>query len=243
MNLKTNIMGVMFDNYTIQETVQQATSFENVPFVIVTPNPEIVQVAKKDKEFKDVLNSANIVTPDGIGIVYASKILDGNIKQRAAGFDICCGILDFLAEKKGTVYLFGGKPGVAELASKNIEQKYKGVSVVGCSDGYFDEQKEKSIIEDIKTKKPDLLLVCLGAKKQELWIHNYKDVLDAKILIGAGGSIDVFAGTVKRAPDIFIKLGLEWLYRLIKQPKRFIRMLQLPLFLIEIVVKRRSLKS
>lgn len=243
MNLKTNIMGVMFDNYTIQETVQKAIAFDNVPFVIVTPNPEIVQVAKNDKEFKVVLNSANIVTPDGIGIVYASKILGGNIKQRAAGFDICCGILDILAEKKGTVYLFGGKPGVAELASEKIEQKYKGVSVVGTSDGYFDEQKEKAIVEDIKVKKPDLLLVCLGAKKQELWIHKYKDVLGAKILIGAGGSIDVFAGTVKRAPDLFIKFGLEWLYRLIKQPKRFIRMLQLPLFLIEIVVKRRSLKS
>ncbi|MBR4030460.1 MAG: WecB/TagA/CpsF family glycosyltransferase, partial [Clostridia bacterium] len=132
--MKTNIMGVMFDSYTIQETVQKATSYEKTPFVIVTPNPEIVQVAKKDKEFMDVLNSADIVTPDGIGIVYASKILGGHIKQRAAGFDICCGILDVLAKMKGTVYLFGGKPGVAEIASKNIEQKYKGVSVVGFSD-------------------------------------------------------------------------------------------------------------
>ena len=240
--MKTDIFGVKFDNYSVSETVDKAVSFEEVPFVIVTPNPEIVQVAKKDKLFCDILNTANVVTPDGIGIVYASKIIGGKIKERAAGFDICCGILSKLAEKNGTVYLFGGKPGVADTAKNNIEDNYKGISVVGTADGYFDEEKEQKITEDIKQKKPDLLLVCLGAKKQEMWIYKNKDKLDAKILIGAGGSIDVFAGTVKRAPDIFIKLNLEWFYRLIKQPSRLIRMMQLPLFIIEVILKRRDLK-
>ena len=241
--MKTNIFGVQFDNYTISETVEMATSFEKTPFVIVTPNPEIVQIAKKDKELCDVLNGANVVTPDGIGIVYASKILKGNIKERAAGFDICCGILNKLAQKNGTVYLFGGKPGVAEQAKQKVEEKYDGISVCGIADGYFDEEKEKKIIEDISNKAPDLLLVCLGAPKQEKWIAAHKDELNAKILIGAGGSIDVLSGNTKRAPKIFIKLGLEWFYRLLCEPKRIGRMMQLPKFLLEIIFKRGKLKN
>lgn len=237
-SMKTDIMGVMFDNYSISQAVDKAVSFEKIPFVIVTPNPEIVQAAKKDDSFKAVLNAADIVTPDGIGIVYASKILKGNIKERAAGFDICCGIIEKLAKIGGSVYLFGGKPGVAECAAENIKVKYQGVQIAGVSDGYFDEEKEKKIIADISEQKPDLLLVCLGAKKQECWIEKHKDELNAKILIGAGGTVDVLAGKVKRAPDIFIKLGLEWFYRLVKEPSRFGRMMQLPLFLLEIIFKR-----
>jgi len=236
--MKTDIMGVLFDNYTIEQSVDKAVSMEKTPFVIVTPNPEIVQAAKKDEVFRDVLNSADIVTPDGIGIVYASKILGGNIKVRAAGFDICCGIIEKLAERGGSVYLFGGKPGVADAAAENIKVKYKGIQIAGTSDGYFDSEKEKKIIADIMEKAPDLLLVCLGAKKQECWIASHKDELNAKILIGAGGTVDVLAGKVKRAPDIYIKLGLEWFYRLIKEPSRFGRMMQLPLFLLEIIFRR-----
>lgn len=236
--MKTNIMGVMFDNYSINETVEKAVSFDNIPFVIVTPNPEIVQAAKKDENFKNVLNRANVVTPDGIGIVYASKILGGHIKERAAGFDICCGIIEKLAKNNGSVYLFGGKPGVADAAGENLLKKFLGITVAGTADGYFDSEKEKVIIEDIKSKKPDLLLVCLGAKKQECWIDSHKEELGAKILVGAGGTVDVFAGKVKRAPDIFIKLGLEWFYRLVKEPSRFGRMMQLPLFLLQIIFKR-----
>ena len=236
--MKTDIMGVLFDNYTIDEAIEKAVSFEKKPFVIVTPNPEIVQAAKKDKEFLEVLNKADIVSPDGIGIVYASKILKGNIKERAAGFDIACGIMDRLSKINGSVYIFGGKPGVADDAAKNILEKYEGINIAGVSDGYFDEEKEKQIIDEIKKSQPDLLLVCLGAKKQEKWIDQHKDILNAKILIGAGGTVDVLSGRTKRAPDIFIKFGLEWLYRLMKEPSRIGRMMQLPVFLMEIIIKR-----
>lgn len=236
--MKTNIFGVQFDNYTIAETVEKAVSFEEKPFVLYTPNPEIVQAARKDKEFCDILNTASVVTPDGIGIVYASKILRGNIKERAAGFDICCGIIEKLAKKGGSVYLFGGKPGVAEQAKTKVEETYKGITVCGVADGYFDATKEKEIIADISEKAPDLLLVCLGAPKQEKWIYANKDILNAKILVGAGGSIDVLSGNTKRAPKFFIKLGLEWFYRLLCEPKRIGRMMQLPLFLLEVIFKR-----
>lgn len=235
--MKTNILGVKFDNFTVEESVEKALkSLENRKgFVIYTPNPEIVNITKKDKEFADILNSADIVTPDGIGIVYASKILRGHIKHRAPGFDISTGIIEKLNEKGGTVFLFGGKDGVASDAAINLQSKYKNLKIVGTHNGYFKDDED--IIKEIKEKSPDLLLVCLGAPKQEKWIYKNKDILNAGILIGAGGSIDVYAGVAKRAPEFFTNNGLEWLYRLIKEPSRYKRMAKLPLFLVDVFLK------
>ena len=236
--MKTDIFGVLFDNYTIDEAVQKAVSSleEDKPFVIATPNPEIVDVARKDSEYKAILNSSDIVTPDGIGIVYASKFLNGNIKERAAGFDIVCGIISELDKCSGSVFLFGSKPGVAESAANNLLKKYENLKIAGCRNGYFKDDSE--IISAIQESKPDLLLVCLGAPKQEKWISKNKYILNAKIIIGAGGTLDVLAGNVKRAPEIYIKLGLEWLYRLLKEPRRIGRMIKLPLFLLDVIVKK-----
>ena len=238
VKVRTEIFGVKFDNYTIKESVDKAIASldKSKPFVIATPNPEIVGAARRDKEYKEILNSSDIVTPDGIGIVYASKLLNGCIKERAAGFDIVCGIIGELDKRSGSVFLFGSKPGVAEDAALNLKNKYKDLQIAGCRNGYFKDDSE--IIEAIKEAKPDLLLVCLGAPKQEKWIYKNKDNLNAKILVGAGGSLDVLAGNVKRAPDIFIKFGLEWFYRLIKEPKRIGRMIKLPLFLVDVVLKK-----
>ena len=239
--MKTEIFGVKFDNFTVEESVKKAVENLNTKrdFFIVTPNPEIVELARKNKEYRDVLNSADIVTPDGIGIVYASKILKGHVKTRAPGFDIVCGIVEELSKINGTVYLFGGKPGVADTAAKKLTEKYPGINIVGTHHGYFDNDEE--IVKDmaltsievakqanismdevasVGIASPDLLLVCLGAPKQEFWISRNIKSLNCGILIGAGGSIDVLSGNVKRAPEVFIKLGLEWFYRLLKEPKR-----------------------
>lgn len=236
--MKTDIFGVLFDNYTINEAVDKAIKSldEDKPFIIATPNPEIVDIARKDSEYKNIINSSDIVTPDGIGIVYASKFLKGHIKERAAGFDIVCGMISAINERAGSVFLFGSKPGVAESAAENLKNKYENLKVVGCRNGYFKDDSE--IIKAIQESKPDLLLVCLGAPKQEKWIYQNKDILNAKILVGAGGTLDVLAGNVKRAPDIYIKFGLEWFYRLVKEPKRIGRMMKLPLFLIDVIVKK-----
>ena len=135
-----------------------------------------------------------------------------------------------MAGTKKSVYLFGSKPGVAHKAAENICKLYPGTIICGTADGYFDNEKEQAIIKDINEKKPDLLLVCLGFPKQEIWIDAHKAQLSAKVIMGLGGSLDVFAGAVKRAPKGFQKLGLEWLYRLLKQPSRAGRMLALPKF-------------
>ena len=149
-------------------------------------------------------------------------------------------VLEKLSKKEGSVYLFGSKPGVAELAGENITKKYPGIKIAGYSDGYFNEEKEKTIIANIKRCNPDLVFVCLGAPKQENWIAAHRDELPNAVYMGIGGSLDVFAGTVKRAPEFYTKHGIEWLYRLAKQPSRFVRMLDLPRFGFKVLLKGRK---
>jgi len=199
-------------------------------------------VAYKDEEFCKELNDASLIVPDGIGVVYASRILKAPLPERVAGFDLASNLIESLKDGEKSFYFFGGKPGVAETAKENLLEKYPKLNICGLSDGYYDEEKEKAIIEDIKNKKPDVLFVCLGAPKQEKWINEHKDELGVKVLMGIGGSLDVFAGTVERAPEFYQKHGLEWLYRLLKQPSRFIRMLALPKFGLTVFFRGKRLK-
>lgn len=243
MSDKVNILGVLVDKVNVEQAsdriIEYISDSEGAKSVF-TPNSEIIMAAYRDPDFCNLLNSSDLLTADGIGVVYASKIVKNPIAERAAGYDIACRTLEKLAKLGGSLYLFGSKPGVAELAAANIESRYSGVKVVGMSDGYFDEVKEKAIIEDIKRTKPDLLFVCLGAPKQERWISAHKAELGAKVCMGIGGSLDVFAGTVKRAPEFYTKHGIEWLYRLMKQPSRFVRMLDLPRFGLKVLAKGRK---
>ncbi len=236
---KVNILEVDFSNITLDEAADKMLSFlkDGKKHMIFTPNSEILYDAYKDSEFKKILNSADMNVPDGIGVVYASAINGKKLKQRVAGYDLCLNLFEKLKNGDKTIYFFGGAPKVAENAKEKIEKKYK-IKIIGTSDGYFDDKKEKLIIDEINKLSPDILLVGLGAPKQEKWIYKNINNLNAKIFMGVGGSFDGFSGAVKRAPDIFIKLGLEWLYRLIKQPSRFVRMLKLPLFML-LVIKHK----
>lgn len=246
MNRKRlNVLGTGVDTYDM-ETSANVLVFameEDAPFSVYTPNSEILLYAYKNPEYRDVLNRGNLITPDGIGVVYASKILGAPLKERVGGFDLANKVLKKIAGTGKTVYLFGGKPGVADEAAKKICTLFPGTVICGTQDGYFDAEKEQKIIEDIKEKKPDLLFVCLGFPKQEIWIDAHKEELGAKVLMGLGGSLDVFAGTVKRAPVIFQKLGLEWFYRLLKQPSRAIRMLALPKFGFTVLLRGKKFKE
>lgn len=229
---RLNVLGVGVDTYTMEEAadVLVAAMENDEPFSVYTPNSEIILYAYKNPDYLDIINRGNMITPDGIGVVHASKILKRPLKERVSGFDLANVVLQKIATTGKKVYLFGGKPGVAEDAAKKITELYPGTVICGTADGYFDAEKEQKIIADISQQQPDLLFVCLGFPKQETWIDVHKNELGAKVLMGIGGSLDVFAGTAKRAPEAFQKLGLEWLYRLIKQPSRFIRMLALPKF-------------
>ena len=231
MDKRLNILGVGVDNCTMDSAVNFLVSaINNGAFASVyTPNSEIILHAYKTPDDCDVLNRGSLVTADGIGVVYASKILKRPLPERVSGFDLANKLLERVAPEGKTLYLFGGKPGVAARAAEKICELYPGIKIVGISDGYFDEEKEKEIIKDINEKSPDILFVCLGFPKQECWIDAHSDI-SARVAMGIGGSLDVFAGEVKRAPLFYQKAGLEWLYRLIKQPSRFIRMLALPKF-------------
>ena len=231
MENRLNILGVGVDTLNMSQAtdfLMNAMETDGLTSVY-TPNSEIILHAYKNPDYAEVLNRAGLVTPDGIGVVYASKILKRPLPQRVSGFDLANELLKKAAPLGKTLYLFGGKPGIAEKASEKIKELYPGINIVGISDGYFDEEKEAKIIADINEKHPDILFVCLGFPKQERWIDAHSD-LNAKVAMGIGGSLDVFAGEVKRAPEFFQKFGLEWFYRLIKQPSRFIRMLALPKF-------------
>ena len=236
---KVDILGVLVDKVNIPEAVDRIMKMlsENIPHAVFTPNSEIIMLAYKDEEFREILNSADMLTADGIGVVYASKILHNPIEERAAGFDIACGVIEQIAETGHGLYLLGGKPGVAEIAKENLEKKYPFLRIVGTHDGYFDDSKMPQIIDDINNSGADILFVCLGAPVQEKWINANMHKLKVRVSMGVGGSIDVLAGVAERAPEKWCNMGLEWLYRLIKQPSRFTRMLALPKFGLTVLFK------
>lgn len=235
---RTDVLGVGFDNVTKAEAVERALELIDASEgrYVVTPNPEIVMLAKENPALKEALAGADIVLPDGAGIVKGAAILGRPMKEKVPGIDFACGVMARLAERGGSVYLFGAKPGVAEAAAETLRTKFPGLVISGTSDGYFSD--DGPIIEKIKDAAPDFLLVCLGAPKQELWMAKMSGKLLVGLMVGLGGSLDVFAGTVKRAPEAWQKLDLEWLYRLLKEPRRIGRMMKLPLFVIEAAGER-----
>ncbi len=238
-----DILGVMVDRSDFKTALARAKDFLNGEHAhaIYTPNPEIIMHAYRSSDYAAVLNRADMVVPDGIGVVYGSKIVGRPVKERVAGYDLSCALLAYAGETGKRLYLFGGKPGVADLAAEKITVLYPGIIIAGTNHGYH--KNYDHIASEIKETGADIVLVCLGAPKQENWIDCYKDATGAKVLIGAGGSLDVFAGTVKRAPAIFRKLNLEWFYRLIKQPSRAGRMLDLPRFALKVLLHGKRQKG
>lgn len=242
---KTNILGVNVDKVTYDEAVGRIMKMLNEPgnHTVFTPNSEIILMAYKDENFCGILNSADLLTADGIGVVYASKILGNSVPERVAGFDVSCGVIDQIAQSGHRLYLFGGKPGVAEKASENLKSEYPLINIVGMHDGYFAPEENDAIIDDINQSGADLVFVCLGAPKQENWIFENRSKLNCHVMMGVGGTLDVLAGTAERAPEIWCDLGFEWLYRLIKQPSRIVRMMALPKFAFTVLFKGKRYRE
>lgn len=231
--LKTDILGVGFDNVTLEEALERGVSFlkEGGFHYAVTPNPEFILDAKKNPEFKAVLNNADLALADGVGVIYAANILGRPLKGKVPGIDFAQALLKEMSLTGRTLFLLGAKPGVAEQAADNLRSRFPGLLICGVHDGYFKE--DGPVVEEIRAAKADVVFVCLGAPKQELWMVKNGPATGAKLAIGLGGSLDVFAGTVERAPEGWQKMGMEWLYRLIKEPSRFKRMARLPLVLVD----------
>ena len=201
---------------------------------IVTANPEIVMYAQQNESYNDILKDADYITPDGIGVVIGSRILGKPVQERLAGFDLLGRLLELSNENGYKVYFLGASPETIGVTVENIQRKYSKLNIVGFHHGYFDHD-DQQLVAEVKSHKPDLIFVGLGFPKQEQWIHENMHHFDKGVFMGVGGSFDVWAGKVKRAPLIWQKLYLEWLYRLIKQPTRWRRMLVLPLFLIKVI--------
>ena len=239
------IFGVNIHNITLEDATKKVEDYLKGDRlkVIYTPNTEIVMAAKENTNIRDMINKGDLIIPDGIGLIYGSRIKKRPLKERVTGFDISMKLLNLANENGYSIYLLGGKEGVSKLAGENIKKDYPNVKIAGYHNGYFkgshighkDHEEEKKIVSEINNLNPDIIFVGLGFPKQEIWIDANKDKIKSKIIIGNGGVMDILSGNATRAPEIYQKLGLEWLYRLAKEPARIKRQMALPKFMIEVL--------
>jgi len=204
--------------------------------LVITANPIMVMTAKEDPEFRSILREADLLVPDGIGLLWAARRLGTDLPERITGTDLA----SYLIERRpaARLYLLGGKPGVAQRARERIESSSPGAIVSGCHHGYFQSQEEDRVVSDIRAAGTEVLLVGMGSPRQEKFIWRNREKLGAKVAIGVGGVLDVLSGEVRRAPPFVQKAGLEWLYRLACQPSRLRADLQLLRFVMSIRSRR-----
>lgn len=242
--MRTDILGVGFDPITLPQAVSAGAALaRDTEFhYVVTPNPEFVQLAADDDEFRSILYHADLVLADGIGIIHAAKILGTPLPGRVTGIDFAAGLMQEMARSTDLkLFLLGAKPSVAEKAAARLKETYPGLQVVGTHDGYFKD--DAPVVAEINASGANVLFVCLGAPKQEKWIVKNGKACGVHLAAGLGGVLDVFAGEVDRAPEIFQKAGMEWFYRLVKQPSRIGRMAKLPAFLGRAVAEKARRKK
>ena len=237
--MRIDVLGVGFDNLTMEEAVEAGARLMDSPgcHYVVTPNPEIVEVCRENDEARAAVNGADLVLPDGVGVVKGAAMLGTPLKEKTPGIEFAAHLMERMAVKGKALYLLGAKPGIAEQAAENLKKQYPGLVVAGTHDGYF--QEDADVVEAIRKSGADVVFVCLGAPKQELWMRKNGQDTGAHLLCGLGGSLDVFAGVVERAPKFWSDHGLEWLYRLCREPRRIGRMMKLPLFLVHVKQERR----
>lgn len=236
--MKINILGVAFDALTLGEAEERADALlrSGAGGYIVTANPEIVLRCREDAAYAAAVNGAELVLADGVGDLCAARILGTPLPGRVAGSDLVPRLLARLAERGGSVFLYGARPGVAERAGESLQSACPGLRIAGTENGYISD--ETALLEALEREKPDLLLLGLGAPRQELWMAENRQRTPA-VMIGVGGLLDVFAGDIPRAPEAWQRLGLEWLYRLLREPRRFKRVIRLPKILLLALRERR----
>ncbi len=227
---RVRLLGMPLNPITLADALEEAERFleEDHPHMVVTPDASAVVRAQRDPELREIIEQADLVAPDGAGVVLAARLLNLPVNVRCAGCDMVEQLCQAAANKGRAVYLLGGEPGVAEQAAANLQKRISGLQVAGCHDGYFSDEEEPQIVEDIRSKRPGVLLVALGIPRQEKWIKKHLEELGVPICIGVGGSLDVISGRKRRAPVWMQRAGLEWLYRTMKEPSRLPRLVALP---------------
>ena len=231
--MRTELFGLNIDTLSFEEAINEAKSLIDGDKVsqIVTINPEMFEYANKDSDFLNLIKEAELVIPDGVGVKIALKINGYNV-DRIPGVDFAKRLLKESAMNSIPVAIIGAKEEIIVKAIENLQKEISGLNIVYYHNGYF--ENDSDIYAELNQKSPKLILVAMGAPKQEKFIYNAKRILKPALMISIGGSLDVWSGTVKRAPIVFQKLGLEWLYRTAMQPERFKRIFPtLPLFLIK----------
>ena len=232
---RVKLLGYEIDTFNFEDAVKHAIELEKSDKVsqVVTINPEMFDCAKKDEEFSAILRTSEMVIPDGVGVKIGLKLL-GHDVDRIAGIDFARRMIEESAKNNIPVALIGAKPETVELAKTNLLNEVSGLNIVYCHDGYF--QDNESVLQELKSSGAGLILVALGSPKQEKFIKDAKSILPNGLMIGVGGSFDVWSGQVERAPEIYQKMGIEWLYRTIKQPERFKRIFPtLPIFILKVM--------
>ncbi|MBA2175314.1 WecB/TagA/CpsF family glycosyltransferase [Halobacillus locisalis] len=232
---KETYLGVDVAPLTYKQVIKEITQRidQNEQSTVIAVNPEKIMKSQSDETLRGLINGSTFQIPDGVGVLLASKLKGGQIHSRVTGVEMMGYLLHLAEQKSLRVFFYGAKEEVVTKAIENIQHDYPNIIVAGYENGY--EQDNNKIITHIQESEADMLFVALGSPKQELWIRDHKDQLPVKVFQGVGGSFDVYAGNVERAPEFFRNNGLEWLYRLIKEPKRFKRQLALPKFLFTIL--------
>ena len=224
------LLGLNVDSFTFEVAIEYAKTISGQ---VVTINPEMINTAVQNPEFAEIINNAELVIPDGIGVQIGLKILGYNVR-RIAGIEFSRRMVEECAKSEQSVALVGAKPEIVQKAKENLEHEIQGLYVTYAHDGYFRDDDE--ILNELKIRQPRLVLCALGSPKQEEFILKAKELLPDALFVGVGGSFDVWSGVVERAPEIYQKLGLEWLYRTVKEPKRFKRIFPtLPLFVLKVL--------
>ncbi|MCL2287508.1 MAG: WecB/TagA/CpsF family glycosyltransferase [Firmicutes bacterium] len=231
-----NVLGITFHALTMDGTLDILEGYlqETKNHIVVTPNPEGVMQARRNQSFESSVREADLCLADGTGIVLAAKFTGQKIPGRVRGLDTILALCERLTEKDKnfTVYFFGGRPGVAERAKAKMEARHPNMKVIGYHHGYFDDDTE--IIDEINSLSPDILLVCIGMPRAELWAASNRNI-NTRITMCLGGTLDIMSGDLTPTPPIIRKIGLEWLHRLIREPRRAKRQLDIPRFVMAVI--------
>jgi len=240
---RVNILGIGIDPVTMQEALSRIERFiqERVPRIVITADASGIVLAQKDPRWRDILLKADLVTPDSFGIIWASRKLGSPLSERVTGVDLVLELCA-LSESKGyRLFFLGASPGVADKAVERMRKRFPGIRVVGTAHGYFSDEEERSIVEKVRHARPDVLFVAMGIPRQEKFIVEHLYEMAVPVSIGVGGSFDVLSGLTKRAPYLIQKMHLEWLWRLMMNPKKWRKVLTLPIFVWNVTISRKEL--